>query len=516
MKDFIKKHSDKILGVISGFDRLIFKGCVRQLMYESGMSYYLSSHGILLKNFKDHALHYSSQLKNQTQKYAADNQRPFIYLPGSHGSKEKMAQKIAEKDNIKEGLICVFSTMESCRSYKVVGNRAIQKLQIKSYPTKCLHFYHYWIDPRFGLMHGRIQSWYPFNIQFYLNGKEWLKNQMNKENISFDKADNCFTWVSDFEKANELSKMQLQQDWQKIFNPLTKKIVPIYSEIFSKNISYYWTLAQSEWATDFLFKDSKSLEIYYPYLLHHSMVTFKSKDIMRFLGRHLTSLQQIHKGFHGEVISNIKVRPEGARIKHSINSNSVKLYNKAGSVLRAEATINNPSEFKIYRYNYNSEIMQWQPMRKSIQDIPKRAEISQKIVNRQMDALSYANVGDKFPALLEPVIYSTQKGKIKVRGLDPFVKDKALLDVVIRGEFRINGFRNRDIRGDLFPSINQEESKKYSAKVSRMLRLLRMHGVIRKIPKTHRYMITEKGIQLISALKTIQNTNTNELLKIAA
>jgi ribosome-binding ATPase len=70
----------------------------------------------------------------------------------------------------------------------------------------------YWSDPIFGLVHGRIQTWYPFNLQFYVNGKEMLKNQMDKKSISYTKSDNCFTWISDFDLANDLAKKQVTLD----------------------------------------------------------------------------------------------------------------------------------------------------------------------------------------------------------------------------------------------------------------------------------------------------------------
>jgi len=184
--------------------------------------------------------------------------------------------------------------------------------------------------------------------------------------------------------------------------------------------------------------------------------------------------------------------------------------------LRAEGTINNPSEFKVYRFKESSGQSEWQPMRKSVKDIARRAEVSQMAVSRQLEALTFANVGEKFPTILDAVTRPVKKDNLRVRGLDPFTKDRELLGAIIRGEYSINGFRNRNIRKQLFRPTNKEETKRCSAKVTRMFKLLRSHGIIKKVPRTHRYLVTKKGTQLISAITTIQNTNLNDLLKLAA
>ena len=504
MKRFIEKHGKNIIGVLSGFDRLIFRGGIKGLMYEKGMAAYLNYKRILLKDFKDHALTLTAELKEKTEQYAERKQRPFIYLPGHRKSKEEMARDIANRDRISEGLICIFSVLENCSSYKIVGNRTIQKLEIKYYSTKCLHLYHYWIDSVFGLMHGRIQTWYPFNIQIYLNGKEWLGNMMNKAGVSFVKNDNCFTWVSDFDKASTILEKQLREYWPQTLASFMKKINPVNQQLFTNGHGYYWTTHQSEWATDIIFKNRKELERIYPELVHHSILTFNSKDIMRFLGKRINLTGEIPANFNGEIISDLKKRIEGVRVKHSINANSVKIYDKAGTVLRVETTINRPNEFKVYRPILDTEKMKWQPMRKSVVDISRRAQISQSVNERQLNALADASVEDNFSTFSSTFLFPIYKDTKRIRGLDPLNKDRAILEAIANGQFIINGFRNRNVREIIFPNLKtKEEIRKHSAKIGRLFRILRTHGVIKKVPRTHHYLLTEKGTKLVSAFKTI-------------
>jgi hypothetical protein len=89
---------------------------------------------------------------------------------------------------------------------------------------------------------------------------------------------------------------------------------------------------------------------------------------------------------------------------------------------------------------------------------------------------------------------------------------------VSHGEFTVNGFRNRDIRALLFakPAPTQAEQRRRTAAVSRKLSLLRAHRLIRKVPCTHRYHLTEAGRTVVTALIAARNANTEKLTKLAA
>jgi hypothetical protein len=516
MNSFLSKFENKINGVLSGFDRLIFHGGIRSLMYEAGMAAHLYSRGVYLTEFKDYAPYCSQLLKKKTEESCLAQGRPFIYLNRGGESKEKKAESIAEKDQIKSGLICNFSTLEMGNSYKVVGNRATEKLELKNYPTKCLHIYHYWMDPEFGLMHARIQTWFPFRIQIYCNGKRWLANQMQSHGIEFIQKDNCFTWVSDVEKTNELAGQQIKFNFSKVFDRIAQSINLIFDELFPQGEKYYWTLAQSEWAQDILFKNTESLNNVYTDFVRHGMLVFDSPDVIRFLQQKLTKTGFVNGNFKGEVVSDFKNRQEGIRIKHSIKSNSVKFYNKAGSVLRIEATINDPSDFRVFRPNINTGELQWQQMRKSVDDIKRRAEVSTRIVEHYADALTLANVEENLIKLIQPTLVRKEVGSQKIRALDPLGKDREMLKAIINGKFHINGFRNKDIRTILFKESNQEQNKKNSAKVSRLLKILKTHGIIKKVNKTHRYEVTKNGIKIISALNIFENSKVETIMKMAA
>jgi len=226
---------------------------------------------------------------------------------------------------------------------------------------------------------------------------------------------------------------------------------------------------------------------------------------MRFLGSKAVREQGPHGNFTGEVVTDLKRRLEGTRIKHRLNRNWIKMYDKQGSVLRVETVINDPRDMKVYRTKEGDEGGQksWQRLRKGVADIHRRAEISQAANERYVEALATVDesrsLAELAQAVCEPVSW---QGK-RVRGLNPLAtEDARLLETTNRGEFTINGFRNRDLRGLLFTNTptDEAEQRRQSAATTRRLRLLRAHGLIHKVPKTHRYQVSPHGREIINAL----------------
>jgi len=523
MKKFLSNHKDDIIGTTSGFDRLVFRGTLRRLSYKEGMRAYLWAIKVLFKDFATHVLRVTNEIKKSTEEYTQRESRPLIYLPSSNTNKAKEAQVIASATNIKEGLICVFKCVEPCYSYDIYRNKQSKLLELVLRQRKCLFFYHYYIHPVFGFMNCRIQSWFPFPIQVCVNGKEWLSKQMDKAGIPYLKKENCFTWIGDIAKAKSLIENQLKSSWPILLNDIAQRLNPIHDKIFQNYpIDYYWSVHQSEWATDIMFKSSEILDKLYSPLIRFAMVNFSSSDIMRFLGKETKLNGDVPLSFKGEIISDVRKRPEGVRIKHIKKQNSIKMYNKQGSVLRVETTINDPREFNVYRPKTGCEenTSQWLRMRKGVADLHRRAKVSHSANERYLDAIGTAQntrpLKDLSSKLCQPTIWNN---KI-IRAIRPLsLEDSTLLDAVSEGKFLLNGFRNRDLRDTLYKSTeidNHIKKTKKSSAVTRKIRILRGHGLVKKIPKTHRYFLTQKGREAISAIQAARFADINSLIKLAA
>jgi len=511
-----------LTGVLSGFDRLRLRGTLRNLFQPTVMEAYLNACHVLIKNFGVFAQGLTTRIKSAAYTRAEAAGRPFRYLPNSRISKEALARQIAHRDRLSSGLIAIFSALENCLSYSVRGDRQSKHIHLVLEPRKCLHLYHYFLHEELGLCHVRVQTWFPFTVDVCLNGRDRLARQMDAAGLAYRQRDNCFVWVEDPKRAQALLDEQLRTDWPGQLGQLLDQAHPLHREICRPIAqTYYWTASASEYATDLLFRDPPTLAALYPRLVHHSLRTFASPDVMRFLGhRTPTTTGRVNGNFTGEVISDLKHRPEGIRVKHSVNGNSVKMYDKEGSVLRIETTINKTEDFRVYRAKQGERhgAKAWRSLQRSVGELWRRAQVSAAANQRYLQAL--AAVTDKTPVgqasagVCQPVM---REGR-RYRALNPWSpKDAALLAAVSRGEYTINGLRNRDLRRQLWPKAGDPRTERQRAgAVTRQLRLLRAHGLLRKVSGTHRYVVTEAGRKIITAMLAARQADVEQLTALAA
>ena len=522
MESFVSKHAADVIGVLSGFDRLVFRGTLRMLAHHLGVMRYLWAVQVLLKDFAGHAQAVTQQLREASEAFARQTGRPVLYMPSSASSKEDRARAIARQDGIEEGLICILTAVEPCLSYEIVRDREARRLRLEPRHRKCLFLYHYQIHPIFGFMHARIQTWFPFAIQICLNGREWLARSMDAAGLGYVRRDNCFTWLENPVRAQQLMDQQVQAAWPELLNQIAYSLNPQHAAMFQAfPVNYYWSTYQSEWATDVMFRSSASLARLYPSLVHHGLTSFLSPDVMRFLGRPIPANDRLPSHLDAEVVSDLKRRQEGVRIKHRLGQNAIKMYDKQGSVLRVETTINDPAVFKSFRTPEGKPDapLDWHAMRKGIADLHRRAEVSDAANNRYLQALASVEDTTSLGELTARLCRPAKRNGRQVRALNPHAPaDAALIEAISAGEFTINGFRNRDLRAVLFSAapVSKAEQTRRAATVSRKLALLRAHHLIRKVPHTHRYLLTDAGRVVVTALIAARKANTRELAKIAA
>jgi hypothetical protein len=385
----------------------------------------------------------------------------------------------------------------------------------------CGVLYQYQIHPEVGWMYARIQTWFPFNIQVGLNGREWLARRMDKERLKYRQQGNCFVWIEDYGQAQELMNRQLETSWAELLDGLVRQLNPVHENIFQHYpASYYWTGYQSEWATDIVFREADFLKRLMPLLVRHGMLSYSSADVMRYFGRRVNQSGAIPAHFSGTLETDLKRRQEGERVKYRMNGNSAKFYDKAysefGSVLRgAETTINTVEDFRVYRPKEGGaeEDLQWRKMRRGIADLHRRAEVSQKANDRLLNALASVDDSRSVEELTAGMQKHTHWGDRRVRALCPWGQDKDLLAAVNHGDFLLNGFRNRDLQALLYatPAESPAERRKRSSATSRKLRMLRAHGLIQKVSHTHRYHVTASGRTILVAVLTTATTTVHQL-----
>ncbi len=438
----------------------------------------------------------------------------MIYLRSGNVDKEKLARKIMNERGVTTGDICMFSTLEICPAPTIRGSRTIKNLELQVETRKCIWIYHYWNDEKLGFGHTRLQTWLPLSVTICINGRHWLERQFIREGIRYVKDGNCFTYIQNYARAQELVQEKLRTNWSKLLMVLLKRNCPGIEKVLWKYpLDYYWSLDESEWATDIVFHSEKELEILFPKLVHYGLITAQSPNVMRFLGRSLKGRRP------NEITSDIRNRYEGLRIKHHINRNSVKMYNKAGNVLRTETTINYTRDFKVYRHpdDDKNKSASWQKMRKGISDLKRRSVISQNSNERYLNHLAAACIAENLKETVGDICKRTHKDGKTYRALNPWnPEDFKALQFLARGENHINGFRNKNLCEELFgKTTDKSKQKRMSAKTSRYLRLLRAHGLIRKVSCTNRYQLSAKGCKVASAIIAASAADTQQLMKMA-
>jgi hypothetical protein len=518
MTSFLHRLGAAILGVLSGFDRLRLRGTLPRLANTGGLYRWLEAARVPLKDFPAYAQERTEQLREAIQAQAEQAGRPVEYLAG-YTDKEALVRRRLQSDGAAPGgLVCAFSTPENCTSYDVYRDPKAHTIELRRRPRKCLHYYVYSLDRCFGLSQVRLQTWFPFDTHVVLNGREWLARDLDKKGIGYQRRDNCFTWIEDFARAQELADRQVRIAWEAELDRLLRRVLPP-RRTWLPDDHYYWTAEQTEWATDLAFRDAAALAGIYPQLIRRAIESFSSEDVLRFLGRHVTAAGHVPPRYQGEVTSDLKRRPEGMRIKHRAGRNTVKLSDKQGSVLRVETTLNEVKGLKSYRAAADAPAgpREWRPMRKGVAEMPRRAEVSQASNGRYLEALGGLPTDVPLSRAVGELCRAAVVAGRRYRALNPLAADDArLLEAVGRGEWLVAGFRNRDIRRALFgEAADAVTRRRQAARVTRLLGLLRAHGLIKKVPRTHRYLLTVEGTAVIPALLAVNNATLQQLTSAA-
>ena len=487
MELLTKRYKDKISGVLSCYDRIVLKGTLPTVCYAQGMTGYLFKNNIQIFDYTKFADLLREKIRANAEQLAASNNISIEFVRNSKARKEDIAKK--HFDGKKTGLVHILSAMEACPSYLPWHDKVSHKSFLKSTQGKCLHYYFYFNDPDLGFGYVRVPTWSPFQLQVYFNGHNLLANELTKQGIAFTMLDNAFDYIADFKKAQEISDSLDVKKLLKKLEWFSGLYCPVYKEFGQ---TYHWSIMQQEYATDIVFKKQEDLKPLYEDLIATAIHTVKPANIATFLS------QKIHANYEGEMGNNYNIRLEGSRIKHTMGQVSIKMYDKFNKILRIETTVNDVSFFKHYRtveHRDGTTSQQQAPVKKNIFSLTALTEIMLAANTRYIAFISAIEDNTVGKKKLHKITTSKMENNRTYKGFNFF--DKADQDVLVyltSGEFNISGFRCKDLK---------KRFKKYSAfKISRILKRLRVIGLIKRIGKTYKYYITTLGNEaIITALK---------------
>jgi hypothetical protein len=492
-KQLPEKYHDELYGVLNCYDRVIIMGHLQPLCYAKGMTGYLYRHRIRIFDYSQFAKPLRDEIRANAQAIAQENGLEIEFIRKSKSlRKEARIREILHSRGAHPGLVHIFSAMEGCSTYYPWHDKQTHKTYLKGKQGKCLHYYFYFIDEELGLCYLRVPTWCPFRLQFYFNGHNWLAAQLQARGIAFQQQDNAFLEIADFDTANQiaaqfdiLSLHAKLETWARRYCPAVTRL----------ELQYSWSIMQAEYATDLVFKQQATLQAIYPHLLETLIQAVKPADIATFLGRRL------HGNYQGEMGNRFNVRLLGSRIKHQMGPVSIKMYDKFNIVLRIETTVVDVSFFQQYRkvqHRDGSTTTKWAPMKKSIYSLPVLQSRLLAANQRYLKFISDIETPQVGVHKLQQLAETQEENDRRYKGFNLLAEEDAFLfRLLLRGEFFISGFTNKSLRYLL--------ANKSSSQISRLLKRLRVHRLIKKVGRRYKYYLTEFGRQVATmALKLRQ------------
>jgi hypothetical protein len=482
------RYASQIAGQLGCFDRVIITGNLLDVCHPGALERQLHFAGIrcfdlglfaepLRDAIRDHAV---------TLARAAGLEVEFIQRKNFR-KEDRVAEVLARRGD-HPGLVHVFSAMEPCPAFRPWHDKSSGRTGVKLTQGKCLHFYFYFVHERLGLCYLRVPTWLPFRLQFYFNGHAWLANELRRAGIAFRMEDNALVEIADWKQAQALADAFPIQALNADLNALARQHVPFLKQFPS---GYYWSLMQVEYSWDLSWKRAADLAPVYAEISRQAILTVKAPDVAKFLGKRLSP--------EAELTSDLRTRIEGTRIKHTLGPASLKLYDKRGRVLRLECTANDVTFFKHYRkveHRDGPPTYQVAALKKSLYSLGDLAGLMRAACARYLAFLSALEDRSGGSVALHRITEPARDEQHRsYRGFNFFAAgDLAVLLALLRGEYHISGLSNRLLQRVL--------TGKKGGQISRVLKRLRLHGLIRKIGHTYKYYVTALGQRaLIAALK---------------
>jgi hypothetical protein len=482
-----EQYKEQIHGTLSCYDRIVLRGTIPVWCFADGMTSVLHAEKIQIFDYPDKLANpLREQIRANAERVAAENGIEIDFIRKiKEFRKEDRIQVILSKRGTQPGLVHIFSAMETCNSYKPWHDRQTGKNALINDSGKCLHYYFYFIDPLLGLCYLRVPTWCPFQLQFYFNGHNWLDAKLAKHTISHVLKDNIFLEISDFASAQELSDKIRVEDLHQVLDIVAERYCPV---IKPYRLSYHWSIMQAEYATDIVFKKQSDFQLLYEPLIRTAIHSVKPENIATFLG------DKLHGNFQGEIGNNFNTRIQGTRIKHQMGAVSIKMYDKFSLALRIETTVNDVSQFRLYRevdQRDGSKIKKMAVMKKNIYSLFPLIRLLKASNHRYLEFISTFPDPTDGMKKLNTVTQTVTSAERNYKGFNFFAEaDQKLLTVIARGEFNISGFRNQSLQ----PFLSGQNPNQ----ISRILKRLRLHGLIKKVGSTYKYYLTSLGKLVIT------------------
>ena len=494
MELFDGRHDDRIEGVIECFDRVVIKGTFKKISYQKAIEIEMWKRGIRFFDYPNWAKERKDNICSHVQELADEHGLEIHHIQKRSIRKEDFVREQIKDNPDKEGIVCILSAMEGCMCYRPSYDKETKKCSLQPRTGHCLHYYVYINDSVLGLCFMAFPTWLPFSIRFYFNGHNWLQKQFDQHGVDYTMDDNCFTKIGDYKAAQKLANgFKIRSVLVRQLRKWSQRCLPTPIKEFGMP---YWTLHEVEFATDVIFKNAKSLTELYDEVVHTALVEVKTKNIATFLDRSIKSSKF-------DATSRIRECREGTSVRHNLGSASMKMYDKRGTVLRVETVLNDVSFLKVERMVNHKDGTQSRKkagVKKSIYSLNILQKLMSRANKRYLTYIGGMQERSLELATLRKLTSPVKDGAIgrTVRGINLFNSDdELLLRALLSGGISLKGITGRQLR--------YSHLKDWSpGKVSRALKRLRLHGLIKKKGKSYSYFLTKLGKRVIAPLLKIK------------
>ena len=484
--------SDHVVFEVECIDRMYLNVYVPGLQYAAGLVAYVHRQLDLPIASTAPLAKISDEFSAAMRCFARDQKVPWVdFVKGQR--KDDIAHEHLSRFDREEGVLFLGRAQEKTGLFRTEKRRGADG---RAYPwivrsTGIVnHFYVYAVDADFGPFFLKFCSYFPYNARLCINGHEWAKRQAAKAGIGFSALDNGFASVTDPAAlqvlCDQLGPAQIQALLDKWLD-----ILPSAFREADRAAGYRYELSvlQAEFSLTQMLDRPITGRVFFEQVIRDNLDVGRPDQISLIFDR------RIHRGRKQSTPGRFRTRVITEGVTPSVHidykSTKIKQYHKEGRALRTETTINDPGDFGI---------------RKRLTHLPALREIgfsaNRRLLGVQRLSHNPLRAAEAFTAVHEPII--TNDG-YRISGLRLGERRAhALLQALLIFRLLPNGFLNRDLRGLLAQLLGKQPHEISAGQISYDLRRLRAHGLITRVPRSHRYRVTDTGLHHSMLLTHLQ------------
>ena len=414
------------------------------------------------------------------EQFVKDHQIPLVTFEKGQ-RKDEVAAELRAKSPQREGVIFVGKAQEKCTVYRTEKRHNPKKNTGYAWIVKSTalvnHYYFYCVDETFGPFFLKFCSYFPYNAKLCLNGHEYAKRRLEREKIAYQALDNGVQACANPKRLQAICDSLSAEKIDALLRKwLRRRPHPFPARDRQAGYRYQISILQIELSLTQVLDRPVSGRIFFEDVIRENLDIGRPKQVQLIFDRGVTKTTPGRfrtRVITDGVIPSLHIDYKGTRIKQ---------YHKEGQALRTETTINNTKDFYIG---------------KSLRNLPALRRIGFQANRRLLETQTITHdsilAEETFQQLNRPRVVEEQRVSA-LRFADPMVQ--AIWNALLLFELLPAGFSNRELRSNLAALLGQPVEQFTQGRMTYQLRRLRLHGLIERIPKTHRYRLTSFGFRV--------------------